>query len=171
MPKHHLHWNSQEEKMCAFCGKKPTDFYCNIEKSKTDELFKVILSKANVLKGQIGLPSIVNRDFHNHQIMKTVLQNTKVNSTDMSKHIGSNSQCWIIWNVILVLAVTHDGLDLLEEHFNFETVEFADPMFILTCICGPVHKCLEKIKTATNCIQRVCKEEGNRKPFQKGTIA
>ena len=107
---------------------------------------------------------------NNHQIMKTVLQNAKVNSTDISKHIGLNSQCWIIWNVFLVLAVTHDGLDLLEDYFNFETVEFADPMFILTHICVPVDRCLERIKTAMNIAQENCKNEANRTPFQKGTI-
>ena len=94
--------------------------------------------------------------------MKTILQNTKVNMKDMSNYFGSNSQCWIIWNAILVLAVTHDGLDLLEEHFNFETVEFVDPMFMLTCIYGPVHKCLAKMATAMNDAQTVCQEIGQK---------
>ena len=102
--------------------------------------------------------------------MKNVLQNTESSSIDISNCIGSNSPCWTIWNVFLVLAVTHDGLDILEEHFNFETVEFVDPMFMLTCICGPVHKCLAKMTSATNDAQLACKEE-NWKRFQKGIIA
>ena len=60
--------------MCENSTHHPTDFNCCVDKEKTQGLLKVMLSKANVLKSQIHVPSFVKRDFHNHEDMKNVLQ-------------------------------------------------------------------------------------------------
>ena len=43
-------------------------------------------------------------------------------------------------------------------------------MFILTCICGPAHRCLGNIKSAMTTAKAACKED-NSKHFQLGSVA
>ena len=68
-----------------------------------------------------------------------------------------------------MLKVTHEGLELLEDHFNCETVAFGDQIFILTHICGPLHRCLGKIKSALASAHAACKE-AKLKYFQLGSV-
>ena len=147
--------------LCQKATHHPADFNCSVTTEQTDQLRFAISLKSNTLKGQITIPSMKKIEPVNHEQMKHVLRAARFSDESINEIIGSNSQCWIIWSLFLILAVTEDGLDLLDQYFNFEAVEFADPVFILTCICHPVHNCIERIN------QRTKEAEMDQKNFRK----